>query len=125
MVIHGVVQEGACPGPAVLPALSPSKGPVTATLLAASELFDVDADQVSGVFVFVTLWCRLRRDSPVLRPGRPACNILGLFALAAAADPALSDVTLLKAQFLNGDDLLGLPRNLYVVPDFERVSATY
>jgi hypothetical protein len=49
-----------------------------------------------------------------------ADTILGLFALAAGADPTLSEVTPLKAQFLNGDDLLGLPRNLDVVPDFER-----
>jgi hypothetical protein len=49
-----------------------------------------------------------------------ADTILGLFALAAGADPTLNDVTPLKAQFLNGDDLLGLPRNLDVVPDFER-----
>jgi hypothetical protein len=49
-----------------------------------------------------------------------ADTILGLFALAAGADPTLSEVTPLKAQFLNGDDLLGLPRNLDVIPDFER-----
>jgi hypothetical protein len=49
-----------------------------------------------------------------------ADTILGLLGLAAPADPSLSEVTPLKAQFLNGDDLLGLPRNLDVVPDFER-----
>jgi hypothetical protein len=39
-----------------------------------------------------------------------ADTILGLFTLTAAVNPALSEVIPLKAQFLNGDDLLGLPR---------------
>jgi hypothetical protein len=49
-----------------------------------------------------------------------ADTILGLLALAAGADPTLTEASFLKAQLLNGDDLLGLPRNLDVVPDFER-----
>jgi len=51
---------------------------------------------------------------------KQADTVLGLFATAVAADPTLSEVAVLKEQFLNGDDLLGLPRNLDVVPDFER-----
>ncbi|MGI5380349.1 hypothetical protein ACQEV2_40170 [Streptomyces sp. CA-251387] len=52
-----------------------------------------------------------------------ADTILELLQLAAAADPLRTDAPALKAQFLNGDNFLGLARNLDVVADFERFRA--
>ncbi|MFF8354118.1 hypothetical protein ACF063_11770 [Streptomyces chartreusis] len=49
--------------------------------------------------------------------------ILGLLDLVIAADPLRLEAAALKAQFVNGDNLLGLPRNLDVVADFERFRA--
>lgn len=69
-------------------------------------------------------WLRVAEYRYRLVRGTPtpaeADIILNLLDAAAAADPARTDAVALKAQFLNGDNALGIPRNLDVVADFER-----
>jgi hypothetical protein len=60
------------------------------------------------------------RQAKGLPTPEEANTVLDLLGLSAAADPSLTEVISLKTQLLSGDNLLGLPRNLDVLPDFER-----
>jgi hypothetical protein len=60
---------------------------------------------------------RLVKGTPT---AQEADTILGLLELTLAASPARLEAAALKDQFLAGNNFVGLPRNLDVVPDFER-----
>ncbi|HET7475066.1 MAG TPA: hypothetical protein VFJ97_03470 [Dermatophilaceae bacterium] len=53
-----------------------------------------------------------------------ADTVLGLLDLVTWAFPGQPDAVRLRAQFLDGDTVLGLSRNVDVLPDFERMQAT-
>ena len=80
MVVYGVMEVGVTgPGPSVLPTFGPSQGPVPAALWDASELLDVDMDQVSGTFVFIALRGRLADGQPcaLVKAGQPGHPVPG------------------------------------------------